>query len=110
MDSKEKRAEEIIPFLCTHNCNNPNIFPIIRQTLENFQHSKTMSVFSGKKLINPICQAPTLDRLLCNSKFMPVEENCHANCCGKNFVCCACLLKASSYLFKRVKKVVSSKK
>ena len=49
---KEKRREEIIPFVSTHNPNNPNIFPIIRQTFENFQHSKTMSnVFNGKKLI-----------------------------------------------------------
>ena len=27
---KEKGREEIIPFLSTHNPNNPNIFPIIR--------------------------------------------------------------------------------
>ena len=50
---KEKGREEIIPSLSTHNPNKPNIFPIIRQTFENFQHSKTMSnVFNGKKLIN----------------------------------------------------------
>ena len=50
---KEKGREEIIPFVSTHNPNNPNIFPITRQTFENFQHSKTMSnVFNGKKLIN----------------------------------------------------------
>ena len=40
---KEKRTEEIIPFLSAHNPNNPNIFPIMGQTFENFQHSKTMS-------------------------------------------------------------------
>ena len=40
---REKGREEIIPFGSTHNPNNPNIFPIIRQTFENFQHSKTMS-------------------------------------------------------------------
>ena len=28
--TKEKRREEIIPFVSTHNPNNPNIFPIIR--------------------------------------------------------------------------------
>ena len=63
---KEERREEIIPFLSTHNTNNPNVFPIIRQTFENFQHSKTMyNVFSGKKLINSMRQAPNLQRLLC---------------------------------------------
>ena len=52
---KEKRAEEIIPFLSAYNPNNPNIFSIIRQTFENFQHSKIMShVFSNKKT-NKLC-------------------------------------------------------
>ena len=47
---KEKRTEEKTPFLSTHNPNNPNIFPIMRQTSENFQHPKTMdNVFSVKK-------------------------------------------------------------
>ena len=36
---------------------------------------------------------------------MPVEEHFHVNSCGKNCVCCPYLLKASSYLFKRVNKV-----
>ena len=104
---KEKGREEIIPLVSTHNPNNPNIFPIITQTFEtSFQHSKTMSnVFNGKKLINSMRQAPNLERLLCKSKFMPVEEHFHVNSCGKNCVCCPYLLKASSYLFKRMNKV-----
>ena len=49
MKPEEKGTEEIIPFLSTHNPNNPNIFPIIRQTFANFQRSKAMSnVFNGK--------------------------------------------------------------
>ena len=50
-------------------------------------------------------QAPNLERLLCKSKLMPVEEHFHVNSCGKNCVCSPYLLKASSYLFKRVNKV-----
>ena len=108
---KEKRTEEIIPFLSTHNPNNSNTFPIIRQTFENFQHSKTMSnVFGSKKLINSMRQAPDLERLLCKSKFMPVEKNFHVNSCGKSCVCCPDLLKASSCLLKTVKKDFFSKK
>ena len=103
---KEKGREEIIPFVSTHNPNNPNIFPIIRQTFENFQHSKTISnVFNGKKLINSMRQAPNLERLLFKSKFTPVEEHFHVNSYGKNCVRCPYLLKVSSYLFKRVNKV-----
>ena len=58
-----------------------------------------------KKLRNSMCQAPNLERLLCKSKFMPVEEHFRVNSCGKNCVCCPYLLKASCYLFKRVNKV-----
>ena len=49
-------------------------------------------------------QAPNLERLLCKSKFMPVEEHFHVNFCGKNCICCPYLLKAPSYLFKRMSK------
>ena len=68
------------------------------------------NVFNGKKLINSMRQAPNLERLLCKSKFLPVEEHFHVNSCGKNYVCCPYLLKASSYLFKRVNKVFFVKK
>ena len=92
MDSKEKRAEEIIPFFCTHNCNNPNIFPIIRQTLENFQHSKTMSnVFSGKKLINPICQAPCFGLSIMQFKIYACRRKLSCKLLWKEF----CLLRMS---------------
>ena len=50
-------------------------------------------------------QAPNLERFLCKSKFMSVEQHLHVNSCGKNCICCPYLLKASSYLFKRVNKV-----
>ena len=103
---KEKGREEIIPFVSTHHSNNPNIFPIIRQTFKNFQHSKIMfNVFNGKKLIKSMPQAPNIERLLCKPKFRSVEEHFHVNSYGKNCVCCPYLLKASSYLFKRVNKV-----
>ena len=54
-------------------------------------------------------QAPSLERLLCKSKFMPVEEHFYVNSCGKNYVCCPYLFKASSYLFRRVNKVFFKK-
>ena len=64
------------------------------------------NVFNGKKLIISMRQAPNLERLLCKSKFMLVEEHFHVNSCGKICVCCPYLLKASSYLFKRVNKII----
>ena len=68
------------------------------------------NVFNGKKLINSMPQAPNVERLLRKSKFMSVEEHFHVNSCGKNCVCCPYLLKASSYLFERVNKVLLLKK
>ena len=50
-------------------------------------------------------EATNLERLLCKSKFMPVEENFPINPCGKSCVCCLYLLKTHSYLFKKVNKV-----
>ena len=63
------------------------------------------NVFSGKKLIKSMRQASDLERLLCKSKFMPVEENFHVNSFGKKCICCPYLSKVYSYLFKRVSKV-----
>ena len=49
---KNAKNEEIIPFTITHNPSNPNIFPIIKQSFDNFQYSKTMSnIFQRKKLV-----------------------------------------------------------
>ena len=49
---KEKGREETVS-LSTHNPNNAVIFPIVKQTFENFQHSKSISnIFNGKKLVN----------------------------------------------------------
>ena len=48
------------------------------------------NVFSGKKLINSMLQAPNFE---------------HLNSCGKSWVCCPDLLKDCSYLFKGVNKV-----
>ena len=55
-------------------------------------------------------QAANLEHLLCKSKFMPVEENFHVIFCGKNCAWCPYLLKASSYLFKRIRFSFSKKK
>ena len=46
---KTTENEDIIPFVTRYNPNNPNIFPIIKQGFDNFQHSKTMSNIFQKK-------------------------------------------------------------
>ena len=55
-----------------------------------------------QKIINSMRETPNLESLLCKAKFMSLEDNFYVNSCGKNCVCCPYLLKATSYLFKRV--------
>ena len=59
--SKTAKNEEITPFIITYNPNNPNVFPMIKQSFDNFQYSKTVSnIFPRKKLVNSMRQAPNL--------------------------------------------------
>ena len=58
---KAKENEEIILFTATCDPNNPNIFPIIKQSFNNFQYFKTKK----KKNVNSMSQASNLGRLLC---------------------------------------------
>ena len=104
-EPKTAKNEEIIPFTFTYNPNNPNVFPIIKQSFDNFQYSKTMSnIFQRKKLVKSMSQAPNLGRLLCRSKFESQHKNHKVKNCGKNCISCPYLLKASLYQFKQVKK------
>ena len=96
---KTTKYEEIIPFTVTCNPNNPNVFPIIKQ------YSKTMSnIFQRKKLVKSMSEAANLGRLLCRSKFESQRKNHEVKNCGKNWVSCPYLLKASLHQFKRVNK------
>ena len=92
---------EIIPFTITYSPNKPNIFPIIKQSFDNFQYS---SIFQRKKLVKFMSQAPNLGRLLSRSKFESQHKNHEVKNCGKNCVSCSYLLKASLHQFKRVNK------
>ena len=91
---KTAKNEEIIPFTFTYNLNNPNILPIIKQSFDNFQYSKTMS---KKELVKSMSQAPNLGRLLCRSEFESQHKNHEVKNCGKNCDSCPYLLKASLY-------------
>ena len=102
---KTTKNEEINPFTITDNPNNLNVFPLIKQSFDNFQYSKTMSnIFQRKKLVKSMSQAPNLGRLLCRSKFESQHKNHEVKNCRKNCFSCPYLLKASFYQFKRVNK------
>ena len=74
--TKAVKNEEIIPFIFLYNPNNPKVFPIIKQSFDNFQYSKTMpNIFQRKKLVRSMGQAPNPGRLLCRSKFESQHKN-----------------------------------
>ena len=99
---KTTKNEELTPFTTTYN---PNIFPIIKQSFNNFQYSKAMSnIFQKKKLVNCMSQASNPGRLLCRYKFELQHKNHEVKNCGKICVSCPYLLKTSLYQFKRVNK------
>ena len=92
MQPKTTKSEEIIPFTMTYNPNSPKVFLIIKQSFDSFQYSKTMfNIFTRKKLVKSLRQAPDLQKKLHRSKFESHQQN------HKVFVY---LLKAPLYLFK----------
>ena len=91
---KTAKNEEIIPFTFTYNPNNSNVFPIIKQSFDNFQYSKMSNIFQRKKLVKSMSQAPNLGRLLCRSKFESQHKNHEVRNCEKNCVSCPYLSKS----------------
>ena len=100
---KTTKNEEIIPFAITYYPNNPNAFPIIKQSSDNFQYSKAISnIFQRKKLVKSMSPAHHLERSLCRSKFASKRKNHKVEICGENCLSSPYLLKASLYPCKRV--------
>ena len=62
------------------------------------------NILQRRKLVKSTRQAPNLRRLLCRSKFESQHKNHEAKYCGKNWVNCLYLLKASLHEFKQVNK------
>ena len=94
---KTAKNEEIIPFTFTYNPNNSNVFPIIKQSFDNFQYSKMSNIFQRKKLVKSMSQAPNLGRLLCRSKFESQHKTHEVKNWGENCVSCSYLLQVSLY-------------
>ena len=89
----------------TYNPNSPNVFPIMKQSLDDLQHSKTMSnIFLRKKLVKSMSQAPTYRKLIRRSKFESQHKNRDVKNYGKNCFSCSYVLKVSLYQFKRKNK------
>ena len=71
---KNKTDENILTFITTYNPNNPNLFPIIKQSVEQLKSSETLRDKLNKKTL--VCcrnQPPNLERLLCILTYINVH-------------------------------------
>ena len=67
---KVKNNDDILPFISTHNSNNSNVFPRVREIYGNFQASKILDeIFAKDKVIDCERQPSNLKRPLWFSNF-----------------------------------------
>ena len=97
---KNKTDENLLTFITTYNPNNPNLFPIIKQSVEQLKSSETLRDKLNKKTL--ICcrkQPPNLERLLCKTTYIN-NEKVKVSKCGKNCVCCTYIKEGTEFKFK----------
>ena len=74
--TKHKQSTDVLPFVHTHNPNNPNLTHIVRSTLETLKHDKRMKeVLAKTKFIPSKRQAPNLGKLLTRAKLTNTQTN-----------------------------------
>ena len=72
---KLRKKDGILPFISTHNPNNPNMFPKVREIYGNLQTSETLGkIFAKHKLIDCNRQPFNLKRLLFNQTFQQIIQ------------------------------------
>ena len=97
---KNKTDENLLTFITTYNPNNPNLFPIIKQSVEQLKSSETLRDKLNKKTL--ICcrkQPPNLEHLLCKTTYIN-NEKVKVSKCGKNCVCCPYIKEGTEFKFK----------
>ena len=90
--AKPKAHTEILPFVSTHNPNNPNLLPLIKSTLNILNSDAHMNkVLKSSKFICSKRQPPNLGRLLTKAKFSqsPYIDNGSFKCNDPK--CCNCI-------------------
>ena len=100
--SKSNSVSDIIAFVSTHNPNNPNIFPLIKNSVEQLKMSNIVA--HNKNFINAKKQPPNLQRILCKSQYIS-KDKIKVTKCGKNCVCCDYICECTEYKFKHSEKV-----
>ena len=111
---KEKRDKNnlnnIVPFVCTFNPRNKNIFPVIKNCEQILsQSSKMKKILDKKNIIHSRRQPKNLKRILTKSRFncVPEEEITPtvSKCTDKRCKTCEHIIEGSSVRFKNGKEV-----
>lgn len=82
-ETKEKKTEDVLPYVFTHNPCNPDITPLVRSTIETLKCDQRMNnVLSTTKYITSRRQPPNLKNMLTKACFKsnPVEERGSEKC------------------------------
>ena len=101
--AKEKKEDNVLPFISTFNPNNPAVFNTIKDSVEVLSRNKVPG-FQNLNLINSKRQAPNLKKLLTKAEFTKNKETGVRMCNKPRCECCHVLLLGKEYKFKNVDK------
>ena len=97
---KARSNEKVLAFTTTFNPNNPDVFKIVKQSLDHIKTSTNIKeALDSHILINPKRQPPSLQRLLCKSEYIRPEK-IKVSKCGKNCICCNYISEGTEINFK----------
>ena len=99
---REKKIENLIPFVSTFNPKNPEMFNTIRQNLPILHEDETMKeIMQNYPIIKSKRQPWNLKKLLTRAKFAEIQESPKITKCNRpNCGVCDYLMTDNEFLFK----------
>ena len=105
---KTKNEENFLAFITTENPNNPNVFPLVRNSIDTLIRKKVDGFTQTRKVIHSKRQSPNLKRLL-TSSVLSRKENKVSKCGDTRCKCCDHLVISNKHTFKKTKKTFELK-
>ena len=99
----EKNNKNVLPFIPTHNPNNPNNFHAIKSSINVLTANKSNG-FNDIKIIHSRRQPRNLKRILTKAELSNIVSTV-SKCGDTRCLCCSYLLLQNSYKFKNVNKI-----
>ena len=95
--------KNLVPFITTHNPNNPQVFSKVKAALNTLVSNETKGFHKDLKLIQSKRQGNNLKKILTKAEFTSKVQGVH-KCGNKRCECCNCLLLGDSYTFKNTQR------